>query len=160
MAFGTGHHATTSGIIKLMNGIDFNGKSVFDYGCGTGILAILAEKMGAKHIEAIDIEEEAVANSLENFKINNCKKIQVSKGDLSVVENKFDVIIANINRNVILASIPTLVSLLNPEGLLFTSGFLNIDYQLIKSSLEENHFLELECSENNAWLCILAKKVN
>ncbi len=159
MAFGTGHHATTAGIISMMEEVDFVDKKVLDYGCGTGVLAILAEKMGAIRIDAIDIELEAYENSLENSDTNNCKHINVIHGDISKISGYYDIIIANINRNVILDSIPALNSLLQAGGILFTSGFLDVDYQLIKDKLSQNHLLELECEENNSWLCILAKKL-
>jgi len=98
MSFGTGHHETTHMMIQHILKNDFEGKSVLDMGCGTGVLAILAEKVGAIKLDAIDIDNWCYLNSLENVERNNCKNISVFEGDVSILQNKYDIIIANINR--------------------------------------------------------------
>ena len=159
MAFGTGHHATTSAVMTLMRDMDFKDKQVFDYGCGTGILAILAEKLGAKNIFCIDIEEEAYLNTLENMEENQCHKMVVQKGDISLLTERYDLILANINRNVILDSIPTLFQHLNKDGKLVISGFLTEDKVIVCQKLKEHGFIEKQIKEINGWLCILAENL-
>jgi len=128
MSFGTGHHETTHMMIQHILANDFQGKSVLDMGCGTAVLAILAEIKKANPIDAIDIDNWCYLNSIENAKRNNCKNISVFKGDASLLKNKkYDIIIANINRNVLLKNIKTFVQCLNTKGSLFLSGFYDID---------------------------------
>ena len=116
MSFGTGHHETTNMMIQLILNTQLLNKSVLDVGCGTAILSILAEKRGAQSIHAVDIDEWSYENSLENIKLNKCKKINVFKGDIFLVKHKkFDVIMANINRNILLEQIPQYVSCLNDD---------------------------------------------
>ena len=132
MAFGTGHHETTHMMIALMEKLNFNEKSVFDFGCGTGILAILANLLGAAKIEAIDIDQWAVENTRENIQHNQCENIFVHKGEIAQVKgNNFDFILANINRNVILKTLDRLKQLLNKQGTLLISGILITDQDLI-----------------------------
>ena len=102
MSFGTGHHATTSMMIQMMSELDFSGKTVLDFGTGTGILAILAEKLGASNIIAIDNDDQSIKNADENFDSNNCSKIQLLKASTANVDIKFDIILANIIKGVIL----------------------------------------------------------
>lgn len=124
MAFGTGHHATTYQMIELIEPLDLAGKTVLDFGCGTGILSILAEKKGAKSILAIDIDDWAVTNALENCDLNDCHRIEVKKEMISTVNRSFDCIFANINRKVLLSSMPLFPNLLKAEGVLLLSGIL------------------------------------
>ena len=159
MAFGTGHHATTSAVMSLMKDMDFENKNVFDYGCGTGILAILAEKLGAKSIFCIDIEEEAYLNTLENMQKNHCHKMEVKKGDIALLKESYDLILANINRNVILDSIETLSQHLIIGGMLVISGFLTEDKEVVTQKLREHGLIEKQIREINGWLCILAKNL-
>jgi len=155
MAFGTGHHATTYQMIRQMRGLDFEGKRVFDYGCGTGVLAILAEKMGAAKLIANDISPEAVENTLENMEVNGVSKIQVLEGDLSIIQpGPYDIILANINRNVILDSLSTLYEYLAPKGKLLLSGILLEDEALLLQQLESNQFHLEERHERDSWLCL------
>ena len=105
MSFGTGHHATTYMMMQQMREIDFNDKTVFDFGTGTGVLAILAEKLGAEKIIAIDNDEWSIENAKENIKRNNCHAIELQKADTSAVNGTFDIILANINKNVILENL-------------------------------------------------------
>jgi ribosomal protein L11 methyltransferase len=105
MSFGTGHHATTHMMVKAMEGLDFSNKTVFDFGTGTGVLAILAEKAGAKAITAIDNDEWSINNAIENFNSNSCHKILLSNNKEITGEGVFDIILANINRNIILQNL-------------------------------------------------------
>ena len=133
MAFGTGHHETTYMMMEAMENIPFKDTFVFDFGCGTGILAILAVKLGAKKVIALDIEEPAVENAIDNANLNGVMdKIDVFIGDLNAVTlSNQDVILANINRNVILDELPTLKNQLSTSGLLIISGILWSDWDLI-----------------------------
>jgi len=132
MSFGTGHHETTHMMVKHLLNIDFKDKKVLDMGCGTGILAILAEMCGAKLIDAIDIDNWCYLNSVENAERNQCKNIAVFEGDASLLSNKkYDVIIANINRNILLNDIKTYTNSLNENGVLLLSGFYQEDIPII-----------------------------
>jgi len=131
MSFGTGHHATTFMMIDLMKEIDFNKRSVLDFGTGTGILAILAEKKGAKRIVAIDNDDWSIANADENFKKNNSNKIILRKASDATAEMKFDIILANINKNVIIENLSLLADQLNKDGQILLSGLLESDKEEI-----------------------------
>lgn len=127
MSFGTGHHATTYMMIDAMQQINFTHKKVFDFGTGTGVLAILAEKLGATHILAIDNDDWSIENSRENIVGNHCQHIQLKKMEHPNVQECFDVILANINKNVLLEYIPILRKQLSPNGILLMSGLLAED---------------------------------
>ncbi len=132
MAFGTGHHETTFMMLQSMKIIDFNTKKVLDYGCGTGILAILASKLGSKQIDAVDIEIEAFENTLENAQRNEVSNINAIHGTLDDIENSdYDIILANINRNVILDTMESLYEKLAKNGKLIVSGILKQDEKLL-----------------------------
>jgi ribosomal protein L11 methyltransferase len=124
-------------------------------GCGTGVLAILAEMKGAQPIDAVDYDNWCYLNSLENVERNNCKYITVIEGDASVLgKKKYDVIIANINRNILLQDMATYVSCLNKNGVIFLSGFYNEDIPLIQSECEK-HLLKFEEKlERNKWVSL------
>lgn len=155
MAFGTGHHATTYMMIKHMSEIDFNAKSVLDFGCGTGILAILASKMGAIHIDAIDIEHESYLNTIENAEINHVENVKSIEGELgAATNNNYDVILANINRNILTSNAATLVSLMNPGGYLLLSGILEDDASIVLQSFIANGVKEISQSSKDGWVCI------
>jgi len=169
MSFGTGHHQTTQMMIELMEKIDFKGKTVLDMGSGTGILAILAKKMGAKDIVAIDIDEWAFENCVENLQKNDCAHIEVLKGDVNAIDNKgFDIILANINRNILLADMESYKNSLRENGLLFMSGFLLQDVEVLKEKIASLGlvFDKLVTSEDKAaspnfsgnWVLIKCKK--
>ena len=134
MAFGTGHHATTSMMLEAMLEIEFKGKTVLDMGCGTGILAILADKMNAAAITAIDNDPNATENAVVNCTVNETRVISVFTGDASTPgDSKFDVILANINRNIILEDITLYDKNLLNGGLLLTSGYYLEDLDLIRA---------------------------
>ena len=158
MSFGTGHHATTYMMIELMQGIDFTNSSVLDFGTGTGILAILAEKSGAEKVNAIDNDDWSIANAEENFKKNACKKIVLKKAEDASSELKFDIILANINKNVILQNLNLLTDQLKQGGLLLLSGFLEKDKNDI---LESAKLLNLNMQKTlirNNWIAIQLSK--
>jgi ribosomal protein L11 methyltransferase len=127
MSFGTGHHATTYMVMKLMQELDFMHKSVFDFGTGTGILAILAEKLGATQLLAADNDDWCIENASENISINSCNNIDIQKVDELILNQKFDIILANINRNIILDNIDELRKAMAPGGQLLLSGLLKED---------------------------------
>lgn len=153
MSFGTGHHATTYMMAVQMRDIDFSGKRVFDFGTGTGILSILAEKLGAASIIATDNDNWSTANASENVCLNNCNNITIQQSD-KIPTGPFDIILANINRNVILDNFSTLIVQLAPQGVLLLSGLLTDDIPLL---LETTRSFSLELSEKiekNNWVCL------
>jgi ribosomal protein L11 methyltransferase len=123
MSFGTGHHATTYMMMEQMQSIDFQNKTVFDFGTGTGILAILAKKIGAANVTAIDVDKWSIANAKENLERNNCNDIDVQLSTV-IPSTEFDIILANINRNVILQYLPIIKNALKRDSLLLISGLL------------------------------------
>ena len=138
MSFGTGHHETTHMMIQHLLEMDVTGLKTLDMGCGTAILAILAEMKGAQPIDAIDIDNWCYLNSIENAERNNCTNISVYEGDASLLKGKkYDLIIANINRNILLNDMQTYVGCLNPKGTLLLSGFYNEDIPFIDASCTE-----------------------
>jgi ribosomal protein L11 methyltransferase len=153
MSFGTGHHETTALMIKEMLEIDFKGKVILDMGCGTGILAILASMRGAAGVTAIDINEWAYKNAVENAGKNGISNISVYKGDVSIVsDNKFDIILANIQFSVILDDIKYYRTLLDSEGLLILSGFLKTDLTKIKKQCFKYSLKYISFKEKNNWV--------
>lgn len=159
MSFGTGHHETTRGMIEMMRGIDFKGKKVLDFGCGTGVLAILSAKLGAKNILGVDIDNNAYVNSCHNCLQNKVEHIQILKGDLALTDNQYDIILANINRHVILDTLPTLSSKLSQGSPLLISGILHSDMALLEKHLEKASFNIVKSLQNQDWMCILTEKV-
>lgn len=160
MAFGTGHHATTSLIIEQLLDLDLNNKSVIDMGTGTGILAILALMRGAIQITAIEIDPMAHANAIENLKINNAESINLLLGDASLLPNvnNADVFIANINRNIITEDLASYNNSLNKNGLILLSGFYENDIPVI---MEYAQPLELKYATHKTkdnWACLVLSK--
>jgi ribosomal protein L11 methyltransferase len=155
MSFGTGHHETTHMMIQHILKNDFKDKSVLDMGCGTGVLAILAEKVGATKLDAIDIDNWCYLNSIENVERNHCKHISVYEGDVALLEGRnYDAIIANINRNILLADIGAYAKCLNTNGMLFLSGFYKEDIPMIESECNK-HMLKLnEIIERGQWVSL------
>lgn len=155
MSFGTGHHETTHMMIQHILKNDFKDKSVLDMGCGTGVLAILAEMRGAKSIDAIDYDNWCYLNSLENVERNNCKHITVLEGDASLLKTqKYDTIIANINRNILLNDMGAYVKCLNPNATLFVSGFYNDDIPAIEEECHKYGLTCVEILERNNWVAL------
>ena len=155
MSFGTGHHETTHMMIQHILKNDMRNKSVLDMGCGTGVLAILTEMKGAKPIEAIDIDNWCYINSIENIERNNCKHISVFEGDVSLINNKtYDVIIANINRNILLKDIMTYSKSLSEIGILFLSGFYKNDMPVIEEECIKYDLKLEEIIERNNWVAL------
>tara|TARA_B110001450_G_scaffold40257_1_gene36107 strand:+ start:1147 stop:1986 length:840 start_codon:yes stop_codon:yes gene_type:complete len=155
MSFGTGHHETTHMMIQQLLKLDVSEKSVLDMGCGTGILAILAEMRGSRTLEAIDIDNWCYLNTVENIERNNCHKITAFEGDASLLVNKkYDVIIANINRNILLKDIATYASCLNANGTLLLSGFYIEDIPLISEECKNNGLNFVENLELNNWVAV------
>lgn len=159
MAFGTGHHETTYMVVEAMETLPFEGAKVLDYGCGTGVLAILASRLGAGFTDAVDIEEESFLNTAENCRVNLVSNVQAFHGTLDVVPGKdYDIILANINRNVILDSLPSLSGMMKPGGILVVSGFVKEDEDLLKNALSLQQFQLIEIKRKNNWLAMVAVK--
>ena len=155
MSFGTGHHETTHMMIQHLLEIDVAGKKTLDMGCGTAILAILAEMKGAQPIDAIDIDNWCYLNSIENATRNNCNQITVYEGDADLlIGKKYDLIIANINRNILLNDMQTYVDCLNKEGILLLSGFYNEDIPFIDASCTEKGLTYVKKFERNNWVSL------
>jgi ribosomal protein L11 methyltransferase len=155
MSFGTGHHETTHMMVQHLLKLDLENKKVLDMGCGTGILAIFAEMKGAKPLDAIDIDNWCYENSLENVARNNCENISVYEGDASLLTGKkYDVIIANINRNILLIDMKVYTNCLNEKGILLLSGFYEADIPVIDAEVSK-FGLTLETTiQRNNWVAL------
>jgi ribosomal protein L11 methyltransferase len=155
MSFGTGHHETTHMMIQHLLETDVAGKKTLDMGCGTAILAILAEMKGAQPIDAIDIDNWCYLNSIENAERNNCTQISVYEGDADLLKGKkYDLIIANINRNILLNDMQTYVDCLNKDGILLLSGFYTDDTPFIDASCTEKGLTYVKKFERNNWVSL------
>ncbi|MEP7218870.1 MAG: 50S ribosomal protein L11 methyltransferase [Bacteroidota bacterium] len=155
MSFGTGHHESTRLIARLMPGIDFRDKRVLDIGTGTGVLAIIAKKYGAGHVVAIDNNEWAVENSRENIAMNDASDIILTLGELdAVLEDEFDIILANIHRNIIIELLPEMVKRLHaaPEACILTSGVLYADYDSLVEAVAEHGLKPVAEERENEWI--------
>lgn len=155
MSFGTGHHETTHMMVQHLLQVDLENKKVLDMGCGTGILAIFAEMKGAKPLDAIDIDNWCYENSLENVTRNNCENISVYEGDAKLlVDKKYDVIIANINRNILLMDMKVYTNCLQDGGVLLLSGFYEQDIPVIDAEVTK-YGLKLEkFIKRNNWVAL------
>ena len=157
MSFGTGHHATTFMMIEQMGSLNFTDKKVVDFGTGTAVLAILAEKMGAVAVDAIDNDEWSIENAIENAAANNCSKIKLVKAETISSGKVFDIILANINLNVILANLST-ISAAGKEGtLILLSGFLKADETVLIKALSDRSITHLNTVEKGEWICVIAE---
>lgn len=154
MSFGTGHHATTYMMIEQMAEIDFAGKTVFDFGTGTGILAILAEKLGAERVSAIDVDIWSIENAKENTEKNGCQNIDIQLSSI-LPDQPFDIILANINRNVILQYLPQLKKMVAENGILLLSGLMTSDGEDILQACKENQLELVKQTERNNWISLL-----
>lgn len=153
MSFGTGHHSTTALMIKYMAGLEFKNKSVLDMGSGTGILAIFAKILGASVITAIDIDEWAVANAKENFQLNNIQEYELLPGGAELLANKrFNIILANINRNILVNDMPHYSNSLSSGGILIISGIYKTDLEHVRAAAEQNNFIFQNFKEKNTWI--------
>ncbi len=162
MSFGTGHHDTTWLVCKNMLAQNFKDKTVLDMGCGTGILAILAHKLGATTITGIDIDDWSVENANENCTNNNCSDITILKGNSSLLteKNTYEIILANINKNVLKADMGIYSESLKPNGFLFLSGFFKTDCEEL-IDLASKNYLKLHKQEiKNDWAVIILQKSN
>jgi ribosomal protein L11 methyltransferase len=152
MSFGTAHHETTSHMIEFMLGMDFIGKHVLDMGCGTGILAILADKMGASQVFAIDNDSWAFNNSVENIEKNSTSHVMVRLGGIDEVNGVYDIILANINRNILLDQIPYYSKMMKPGGNLLMSGFFEEDLPVIRECSLMNQLSFVTFIMKNRWV--------
>ena len=159
MSFGTGHHDTTMLMIEEMLKLKLSGKRLLDMGCGTAVLAILAAKMGAEKIVAIDNEEWAYKNAMDNFIANDCRQVLVIHGNAKhIPTNSFDYIFANINKNVLLADMETYCKHLSTDGRLLISGFFIHDIPALVDKAKECGLRLLSQMERNGWACVALKK--
>jgi ribosomal protein L11 methyltransferase len=159
MSFGTGHHATTFMMIRAMRGLDLREKRVLDFGTGTGVLAILAERLGAATVEAIDNDDWSIANAEENIETNECKKVKLIKLDsLTTYEERFDIILANINKQVILAGLEAMGQHLEQGGVILLSGLLEDDYKDIENETVKADYSISERMTRGAWICLKLEK--
>lgn len=167
MAFGTGHHSTTQLMVMRLLDTPMEGKHVLDMGCGTGILGILASMRGAKRVEGIDIDEWCIRNTEENIRLNRISNMAVGLGDATLLgtdskehieAKEFDIVIANINRNVLVADMPAYAAVMNSGATLFLSGFYVEDIPVIREALERAGLTYVEYHEVNRWACVTAKK--
>ena len=156
MAFGTAHHETTSQMLSIITRMNIQGKRVLDMGCGTAVLAILALKMGASNVLAIDFDEWAYQNALDNLRLNEAHAIEVLLGDADLLKNReFDIIFANINRNILLEDIPRYASVLARQGSLLMSGFYEEDLVLIEQKANASGLRLESTSVQNKWMAAL-----
>jgi ribosomal protein L11 methyltransferase len=161
MSFGTGHHQTTHLMVKNQLEMDHKNKIVMDAGCGTAVLAIMASKLGAKKIEAFDIDEWSVPNGRENVQVNGCNNINIRQGKISdlTFEDDFDIILANINKNILLEEMHQYAAYLKPGGLLLLSGFYEKDIPDLLKKAGQYKLAQLKFHERENWVSLLLKKL-
>jgi ribosomal protein L11 methyltransferase len=160
MAFGTGHHETTSLMLEALLKLDVAGKSFLDMGCGTAVLAILAAMKGAVNVLGIDIDEWAVNNALENIQLNQTPGIEILAGGAELLEHtaSFDIVFANINRNILLADMAAYVAKMEQGSLLFMSGFYQEDLPIIRSTAENLSLKFIDFQTKNNWVAACFEK--
>ena len=160
MSFGTGHHETTFLVMNQIFELNLEGKHVLDIGSGTGVLSILASKLGAKKIVGIDIDKWAYENAIENLKLNNISNIQFLEGTVeSIGKNMYDVVLANINRNIILADIHKYVRAMRPKSDIILSGFLKQDVKIILNKIKQLKFNLVASKNKNKWQMLHLRRV-
>lgn len=155
LAFGTGHHETTYMMIEQMKGINFQDKTVLDYGCGTAILAILAERLGAESIFCIDIDEQATKCAHDCLQLNGADLITIETGTIDVVQGSYDIILANINRNVLLSTAEDIKRLTDQHGLILLSGILREDLELVVDKYQKTGFRLENTLRRGEWCSVL-----
>jgi ribosomal protein L11 methyltransferase len=158
MSFGTGHHATTFMMLQSMQHIDFQHKHVVDFGTGTGVLAILAEKLGAASILAIDNDDWSIENARENISENTCFSISAEKMDKIPTDRSFDIILANINKHVLLGEMRSIGQQLTIGGVILMSGLLENDFEEIENEAQINNLSISERMTKGSWICLKAQK--
>ena len=159
MSFGTGHHETTHMMIQQLLQLDLTHTKVLDMGSGTGVLAILAEKLGATSVDAIDIDEWCYINAQENIERNHCTRITAMKGDVSLITDRsYDLVIANINRNTLLEDIPAYARTLHAQGVLLLSGFFGEDLQTITEQCITENLSFVSNLQKNEWIAAFYRK--
>jgi ribosomal protein L11 methyltransferase len=158
MSFGTGHHATTWQMLKMMSEMGFKGRKVFDYGTGTGVLAIYAYLLDASSVLAMDVDDWCIDNTIENASVNKCENIEVLQGEKPPSNLQFDCILANINRHILLENMVEMSRILKKGGVLLLSGFYaEENHLLIEAAVKEALLLE-KTSEKSGWSCLLFRK--
>ncbi len=157
MSFGTGHHATTQFMIGKMLELDFTNKRVLDFGTGTGVLAILAEKLGAAQVLAIDNDDWSMENAAENILVNHCTQVDLQKSD-QPIGYRFDIVLANINLHVLMQCAPALASVMNEGGQLLLSGILESDQAAVQQEYHNHGFKLAKGISDGVWTCILFTK--
>jgi ribosomal protein L11 methyltransferase len=159
MSFGTGHHATTYMMLQSMQGMELRGKRVLDFGTGTGVLAILAERLGAAEVVAIDNDDWSIDNAQENVGANGCSRITVLKIDrVAELEGAFDLILANINKHVIVDQLGDLVQQLAPRGVIILSGLLQDDSEDVENEAIKNSLSVSNWMTKGSWICLKTEK--
>ncbi|MDE1193174.1 MAG: 50S ribosomal protein L11 methyltransferase [Arachidicoccus sp.] len=158
MSFGTGHHATTFMMMQQMRSLNFSGKKVYDFGTGTGVLAILAEELGATDILAVDNDDWSISNAQENIVANNALNIKIEKAESAAAGKDFDIVLANINKNVIIENADKLYTILNKNGQLLLSGLLKEDEKEITKIFSRLDLLPVNTLYNKQWICMLWRK--
>lgn len=158
MSFGTGHHATTHMMLEQMTSIDFKGKSVLDYGTGTGVLAIYAEMLGAATITAIDNDEWSISNASENIQYNNCSVIELLLGNKPVEGKVYNVVLANINKNIITDNFKNIMATLAKDATLLLSGLLAEDEQDILQLATTANLQHQGTYHRDKWICMKFKQ--
>jgi ribosomal protein L11 methyltransferase len=160
MSFGTAHHATTAQMVSYLLETDVRGKAVLDMGAGTGVLAILATMKGANPVTAIDIDEWAYRNGVENAQHNHCDELKVLLGDASLLgSERYDIILANINRNILLQDIPQYVKCMNDSALLFLSGFYEEDLSALRYCCAQNGLKYVDHKSKDKWVAARFEKI-
>jgi ribosomal protein L11 methyltransferase len=159
MSFGTGHHATTYLMMETMEHISFQNKTVLDFGTGTGVLAILAEKMGAEKIIATDNDDWSINNAKENFEANSCNKIELQKADTIPGSVRADIILANINLNIITENLVKIVNACNAAAIILFSGIMIKDKQIILDAISSKGISIINCYERQNWIAIETKYI-
>lgn len=158
MSFGTGHHATTRQMMLAMKTIDFSNKKVFDYGTGTGVLAILAAMLGAGEVHAMDIDEWCIDNTQENLEKNNISGVVVRQGSQVEEGVQYDVLLANINRHILLEQMRNMAAALPSGGMLLMSGFYEADIPMLEAAAEAFHLRKTAQRSQDQWACLILTK--